>query len=427
MKTTLLYLVGLLFGPGVSAHFVGEGAAPKVVARVVASADNPAPGVWIGVRVTALPEALASHLGRSGLMVANLVKDGPADLAGLDRFDVVVSFDGAPIEDMAALTGAIQRVGAGREAQMVVIQKGQERTVRIAPAARPNAGAWEFRYEEPEDEQADTFTRYFGHRLDQDPSGNWTFQPLGRLDDLPDNMKDWLGRIDNLKLKDLADLDAHVRRAPPGVRIEIDADSPGAFGFSTDADNGLLEFRVKVDENGETLTIERGPDGLIHVERVQADGSKSSASYEDAEQLENEDPGAYAVFRRFSIGAATPMLKLPDGPKDLRDMQWRFQSQVQDAVAKARQAMKDAGSVSRSVRKNFSSAGDAHSESVSITVDNGRVSISISKDGDTTEYEFDSLDEFRKQEPELYERYRDTLGDSPDGASLGSGFASACS
>ena len=50
-----------------------------------------------------------------------------------------------------------------------------------------------------------------------------------------------------------------------------------------------------------------------------------------------------------------------------------------------------------------------HTKVVTLSIDDGRITLTIVEDGATREYEFDSREEFEKSEPELYEQYRSYL------------------
>src|SRR4030095_5701265 len=64
---------------------------------------------------------------------ADVVKDGPAEAAGLKQGDVIVEFDGKPVIDSAELPLLVARTGVGKTARVKVVRdkQSQEFTVKI--------------------------------------------------------------------------------------------------------------------------------------------------------------------------------------------------------------------------------------------------------------------------------------------------------
>lgn len=422
MKTMLVIMgmLGACFGTGGVLVMNGKptgangGATPAAPDKIVAPAGVTLPDTWIGVRMTPAPEALAAHLGRGGLMVANVASGSPADKAGVERYDIVVSFNGEAIDTMEGLVDAISGVGAGASAPMVVLRRGVEQSLSVTPERRPDDGAWSFKYEEPEPDAFSSATRYFGHKLQRSPDGNWMFEPLGRLD-LPDGVQAWLHDIGNggCPLPTLPGLlDAPVRMRidvgdPDGIRLFLDGDNDGAE----------VEIRIKASQDGETVTIERGVDGVVSVERVDADGRSSSATYDSLEQLAEADPDAYSMYRRYSGYRIQPRIMFPD-MRDLPGLQWDFQEKLQRQLERTRQeaqrAFDSARRAKEPVQQHVSRAkvvqnADGASESMCVTNDNGRISVTITRDDQTETYEFDSREALEREQPDLYERVKPYL------------------
>ena len=55
-----------------------------------------------------VPEALAAHVRQGKFMLINIAEGSPADQAGLDQYDVVLSFNDRPIEELSDLLDAIR-------------------------------------------------------------------------------------------------------------------------------------------------------------------------------------------------------------------------------------------------------------------------------------------------------------------------------
>jgi len=262
---------------------------PRSVAVAVAeeAEDKPAASQWIGVRLTPIPAPLAAHIGSQGLMIANVVKNSPADRAGIERYDVVIEVDGRKIEDDSDLIDAIAAVKPGRSVQMMVIRHAQKVKLTVTPEPRPQAGQWEYKYDEPPEDVVERSLRLRGHRVFPGPGGSWWFEDLGPLQSLPDVLKefelfkDWSGPIDT-----------------------EDEDELGAPGFERDQQDmrTRIEVRVEVDEQGNTVTIVRDASGKITVKRTDREGKESSATYESEREFREADPQAWRLYRRSGAG-----------------------------------------------------------------------------------------------------------------------------
>lgn len=92
---------------------------------------------WMGVMIQDLTAELAQsfHVSpHAGVLVADVVKGGPADKAGLKRGDIITSFDGKNTPDSATLRNAVANAPIGQKSKVVVLRKGktQDFTVTIA-------------------------------------------------------------------------------------------------------------------------------------------------------------------------------------------------------------------------------------------------------------------------------------------------------
>jgi serine protease Do len=96
---------------------------------------------WIGVSIQDVDDDIARSLGLTdsrGALVGSVTPDGPAARAGVQQGDVILSFEGAQIEDRRDLT---QRVGAtpvGRSARVEVLRNGARRTLNLRLSERPS-------------------------------------------------------------------------------------------------------------------------------------------------------------------------------------------------------------------------------------------------------------------------------------------------
>lgn len=96
---------------------------------------------WIGVRCVEVPELLRAQLDLAagqGVLIDDVVADGPAERAGLKAYDVIAAVDGKPMNDPRSLAEAVSRAG-GRELKIEYVRAGHKQTLTVKPAARPES------------------------------------------------------------------------------------------------------------------------------------------------------------------------------------------------------------------------------------------------------------------------------------------------
>jgi serine protease Do len=90
---------------------------------------------FIGTSVQRVTPEIADSLGlnsaRGGALVADTVKGGPAERAGIKTGDVIVEFDRKPIKDSADLPSAVARVTPGTTVQLKIARDGKEMSLPI--------------------------------------------------------------------------------------------------------------------------------------------------------------------------------------------------------------------------------------------------------------------------------------------------------
>jgi Do/DeqQ family serine protease len=100
---------------------------------------------WLGVRGQALTGEMARSLGLAapqGVVAAEVWPDGPAARAGIASGDVIVSVNGAPVNDPTGLNYSVATLAPGDTATLVVRKAGgAERTLAVRLAAPPDTPA----------------------------------------------------------------------------------------------------------------------------------------------------------------------------------------------------------------------------------------------------------------------------------------------
>ncbi len=96
---------------------------------------------WLGVRIQDVTEDLAEGLGLEearGALVTD-VPDGPALAAGMESGDVILSFDGADVDDTRSLVQRVGNTEVGKTVRVVVFREGGTETLRVTLGRREEA------------------------------------------------------------------------------------------------------------------------------------------------------------------------------------------------------------------------------------------------------------------------------------------------
>lgn len=97
----------------------------------------------LGIQVEPVPAALASHLQlkeNSGLIVTEVVKDSPADKAGVKPHDIILEMDGKPVgADVEAFRKAVRELKGEAKITLKVLREGKPVELRdvVVPPGRP--------------------------------------------------------------------------------------------------------------------------------------------------------------------------------------------------------------------------------------------------------------------------------------------------
>ena len=89
---------------------------------------------WMGVSVQDLTPEMAESFkldSAKGALIADVIKGGPAEAAGVKRGDVVVKWDGKEIEDMSSLRNVVAATKIGEKVDVVVMRDGKEKTLQL--------------------------------------------------------------------------------------------------------------------------------------------------------------------------------------------------------------------------------------------------------------------------------------------------------
>ncbi len=94
---------------------------------------------WLGVSIQKLPDdQLKENFGASqGALVAEVMDNSPADTAGLQSGDLIVRFEGEPVQGPADLQQSVIKQQPGDEISLKILREKDEKTIEITLGERP--------------------------------------------------------------------------------------------------------------------------------------------------------------------------------------------------------------------------------------------------------------------------------------------------
>lgn len=374
-------------------------------------ADDDSDRGWLGVNIGEVSPAMAAQLGLDGegVMITNVVKDSPAQDAGLKRYDIVTAIDGQILDSsIASLSQIIAEAGESATIKLTVLRGGKEQTLRAKLGSRPtDAIEWQHDFSFGPSIRERFHTR--GKVLRFGPHGDAFFTDLGdlkALKDLPDNIKAFLPHIDDVMTNVWVDAqDGHIN----------------------------VHIKTRVEQDGEIIEIEQQGDEQITVRRESLDDQGNTQTtvntYESAEALEEADPDAFEIFSGIQ-GPHFMKLELDDlhdGFKalhlqldDLKDFDFDgdFQFIIKDSLDKAHDAYSHAmkfGPKFKAFKFGMPGAFFIGGPSYKFNVDSdGGITATFRKGDSEVTLNFDDEDDLRRSNPDLYEKFVGVTEDEED-------------
>ncbi|WP_018915751.1 Do family serine endopeptidase [Vreelandella zhanjiangensis] len=95
---------------------------------------------WLGIEAQALSRELAASFGLrtpQGVIVAGVVSGGPADKAGLEPGDILLSVDGKTVLDARATMSNIASIEPGTSLPLTIVRSGERIDVTLEVGERP--------------------------------------------------------------------------------------------------------------------------------------------------------------------------------------------------------------------------------------------------------------------------------------------------
>ena len=95
---------------------------------------------WLGIEPQDMTADLAHAFGldqATGVIIAGMMRDGPAAKAGLRVGDIVQTFNGKPVEDTPRLLARIAATTPGDTIELGIYRNGKQQTIKVQAAMRP--------------------------------------------------------------------------------------------------------------------------------------------------------------------------------------------------------------------------------------------------------------------------------------------------
>jgi serine protease Do len=96
---------------------------------------------WLGVSIQDLDEGMAKALkleDRNGAIISQVIKDSPAEEAGMKEQDVIIQVDGEKVNDSSNLKNLISSGRPNDKTKLIVIRDGDEKNLIVTLGTRPN-------------------------------------------------------------------------------------------------------------------------------------------------------------------------------------------------------------------------------------------------------------------------------------------------
>src|SRR5690349_920410 len=97
---------------------------------------------WLGVSIQELTPELASQFGvgdTKGVLVSDVMDDSPAKKAGFERADVIVEYDGRPMDSPTHLRNAVAQTPIGRKVSIKLIRDKKPKTLELTIVEQPKS------------------------------------------------------------------------------------------------------------------------------------------------------------------------------------------------------------------------------------------------------------------------------------------------
>lgn len=95
---------------------------------------------WIGVEPQDITPELAESFGltrKTGAIIAGVLRDSPADKAGIKPGDILIAIEGKPVTDTTEMLNLIAQLTPGNKAKFTILRRNQESEMQVTIGKRP--------------------------------------------------------------------------------------------------------------------------------------------------------------------------------------------------------------------------------------------------------------------------------------------------
>ena len=99
-------------------------------------------GVYLQELTPDLKESLDLDESIKGVLISGVVGDSPAEEAGLEDGDVLISFDGKKVYSVSKLTSLVRKTSPGTRVSLVIIRDGDEEKLKVKIGEKSSSFIW---------------------------------------------------------------------------------------------------------------------------------------------------------------------------------------------------------------------------------------------------------------------------------------------
>lgn len=264
-------------------------------------------GGWLGIYSQSLTPELREGLDYrgEGVLVNRVVENSPAERAGIEKGDVIVSVDQRAVESPDELASIVRSQGAGETVSIRIVRDGERRTLQARLSGRPGTD---------EDDRGRSEEKKYKVKIHGD------HKELEELNDIPDvpgvpEPEEIRRTVRDGRMKEFR-IEGTTGRAKLGVRVEDASDNGSDQGAqvvevmeNTPAERAGLRVgdvitRVEgqsVDDATDLIQTLRGKSGRVDIE-IRRRGSRRTveAELEDIGPTAPIAPRAPHTMRRIN-------------------------------------------------------------------------------------------------------------------------------
>ena len=100
-------------------------------------------GVYLQELTSDLKESLDLDESVKGVLISGVVEDSPAEEAGLEDGDVIISFDGKKVYSAKKLTGLVRKTEPGSRVKIKLIRDGDDKRLTVTLGEKSSSISYE--------------------------------------------------------------------------------------------------------------------------------------------------------------------------------------------------------------------------------------------------------------------------------------------